>query len=326
MGKANNNPTKLLAYDTFLQSEGALSGKALPLGGNWSGAGDSGDFTVIAAEDLARRTETSDADLNTGRYAVAGSEEPTSSKVSVKVHWASAADSAAGIYRAGAFLRYSVEGGEPKNWLMAYFTNHVFSPPKTSSVVLCVAKRVAGTVTVLGEVTVIPKQGGPELDHTIALSASADGTWQAWAYAAGATAQPTPLLTGQDSALATGGTLAKGKGGFYDAYTSATARTRTYDNFTLLAAEPAEVVLYAGKTAEIRSEGYFRQDESGDYYGELPQRGADIYLEPEGDSGAINRIVIAARRNDIEVEADDHVTDKISVEVRVKERFLAPRG
>lgn len=40
---------------------------------------------------------------------------------------------------------------------------------------------------------------------------------------------------------------------------------------------------------------------------------------------AINRLAVLARRNDVEVEADDHVTDKHSVEVLVRERYLVPR-
>ena len=317
MGLANNNPTKLLAYDTFLQSEGALAGKTLPLGGTWAGAGDAVDLTVIAAEDLARRTEVGDADLNTGRYAIAGSEEPTSSKVSVKVTTPGGVVPTLGEnYRYGVFLRYI----DAENWLMAYIGDA--SPGTTLK--LFVAKRVAGTVTQLGRVDIgVP--GVSPFELTVSLQATSAGAWQAWAYNANATSEPAPLLTGQDAVLATVGTLAKGKGGFYDAHTYVKARTRTYDNFNLLAAEPASVMLYAGKTAEIRSEGYFRQDESGSYYGEFPPRGGDLYLDPEGDSGRINRLVLLARRNDVEVEADDHVTDKISVEVIATERFLAPR-
>lgn len=311
-GKANNNPTKLLAYDTFLQSAGSLAGKTLPLGGSWAGSGDTDDFTVDFASHVAKRTAVSDAALESGRYAIAGTEEPTSSKATVTVD---ANATLGGDFRRGVILRYT----DTNNWLMAVV--ELFTATETR---LAVYKRVTGTVSKIGQSSGL---GSLKQQHatTISLSAAANGTWQAWVYAAGATSEPAPLISGQDSALATGGTLAKGKGGFYDAQTSSSACTRDYDNFALLAAEPADVILYAGKVAEIRSEGYFRQDSTGTYYGEFPPRGADLYLEPEGDSGAINRLVIVSRRNDVETEADSNVTDKISVEVRVRERFLVPR-
>jgi hypothetical protein len=44
-----------------------------------------------------------------------------------------------------------------------------------------------------------------------------------------------------------------------------------------------------------------------------------------GPGGRINRLVVMARRNDVEVEADANVTDKHQIEVLARERFLAPR-
>jgi hypothetical protein len=286
------------------------------------------DFKVIAASDLAERTEKSDASLTAGRFATAGSEEPTSSKASVSLvaHETTLLQAlGAEEQRVGVFLRYV----SSEKWLMAVLEQRKESgfgvfPPIPAGIYLRVIKNVSGSVTVLDEARTGFSGGlSNTVEATVALSASSAGTWTAWTYT-GSTAGG-PLLEGQDSALATGGTLAKGKGGFYDAYTgSASTRTRKFDNFNLLAAEPASVMLYSGKTAEIRSEGYFRQDESGSYYGEFPQRGGDLYLDPEGDSGRINRLVIKARRNDVEVEEDSAVTDKMRVEVIAQERFLSP--
>lgn len=312
-GKANNNPTKLLAYDTFLQTEGALSGKTLPLGGTWAGAGDAADFSVNAAGDYIKRTEVSDSNLNNGRYAIAGTEEPVSAKVSVLVKsgdW----ESGTNTQRRGVFLRYT----NTENWLGGFVHNQ----PTFGSNRVAVIKRVAGVETVLHEETFDLHANTTGV--TVALACGSTGTWQFSATRANETA-PAAAWEGQDSVLATGGTLAKGKAGLYDAQTSAAVSERRFDNFTLLATEPAPVMLYSGKAAEIRSEGYFREDESGKYWGEFPPRGADLYLEPEGDSGRINRLVIVSRRNDVETEADSNVTDKISVEVRVRERFLIPR-
>lgn len=310
-GPVSNNTTALLAYDTFLQTEGNLAGKTLPLGGEWAEAGDAVRFKVIAAEDLARRTEVSDANLNTGAYAVAGTAEPTNVSVSIDVSRSTLEPGAEG--RWGVFARYS----NTENWLLAVIQT------EGKAVTLRVFKRVTGTVTQLASMTLANFHLSPLSDRVV-LSVNDAGGWRAW-QALSTADLGTPLLEGTDAVLATGGALAKGKVGFYDAYTSASANTRQFDNFSAAELEGPARVLYSGKVAEIRSEGYFRQDESGTYYGELPPRGSDLYLEPEGDSAAINRLVIVARRNDVEVEADSAVVDKISVEVKVRERFIAPR-
>jgi hypothetical protein len=313
-GLANNTPTKLLAYDTFLQTEGALAGKSAPLGGTWAGAGDTTDFSVIAADDVARRTATEDADIYTGRYAIVGSEEPTTSRASVDTVASTPVTLGASVR--GVFLRYS----STSNWVMAWLGIG------TSNAVLRVLKRVSGTVTELG-VASLPNNYLAEQVSTrrVSLAVSASGTWEAWLHDPSASAA-SPLITGYDAALATGGSLAKGKGGFYDAQTSFSGITRTFDNFNLLTGEDAGRVLYAGKVGELNDQGYERQDATGTYYGGASQhRGATFYLEPAGQSGAINRIVVALRRNDVVTEPDSHVEDKHSVEVKVRERFLAPR-
>jgi hypothetical protein len=307
VGIAVSTPTKLLAYDTFLQTEGSLTGKALPLGGTWAGAGDTDDFKVIVAEDLARRTAVSDDDLNTGRYAIAGSEEPTTAKVSVTQN-SNVALFGGGIRR-GVFLRYS----NTENWLMAGLESFGGLP------VLRVYKRVAGTVTQLRESPPISSFNGTNRVIT-SLFAGADGTWQAWAYESGTT-EPSPVLEGSDTALAAGGTLEKGKGGIYDAQTTATAITRYYDEFSLLSGSQAGRVCFSGKSCTLSSDGFTRQDSTGKYEGSASlYRGGNLYLNP-----GLNRIVIAMRRNDAAQEADDHVTDQHTTEVLVRERFLAPR-
>jgi hypothetical protein len=37
-----------------------------------------------------------------------------------------------------------------------------------------------------------------------------------------------------------------------------------------------------------------------------------------------SRVAVKMRRNDVTTEPDEHVTDKQKVEVRIRERFLAP--
>lgn len=318
-GIATNTPNKLLAYDTFLQTAGNLdTPKALPLGGNWSEASKTGanGFVVNEGEHLVRRTALSDGALTTGCFAIAGTEEPTTSKATIAIK--ASGESSTDIYQRGVFLRY----GSTEKWLMAYLKlNH----EPFQAFKLVVAKREgAGAPTVLGETSSL---SFPTIQYYVSLSAAADGTWQAWAYRTSLTAEPLPLLEGQDSVLATGGTLAKGKGGFYDAWNSASAMTRYYDNFTLLEGETPKAVVYSGKSAQVRSDvGYLAQDSTGTYAGPpMLYRGSNFQLQPDGGSGNVNRLAVALRRNDVEAETDSAVTDKQALEVVVRERFLAPR-
>lgn len=315
-GLAASAPTKLLAYDTFLQAEGALAGKTLPLGGTWAGAGDVDDFTVIAASGVARRTAVSDSGLGNGRYAIAGLEEPTTAKASV--HYLvqdPEQKEAGGASRRGVFLRYTAT----TNWLMASVELLLMGH------YLKVRKCVAGVETSIGKILLPSPLGDGSAKTVVSLEATAEGAWRAWAHAPGATA--APLLSGHESVLATGGALAKGRGGFYDSYIAAGARTREFDDFSLLAGDLANRVCYSGKEAELRHDGFLREDSTGTYYGTTSlYRGADLYLEPAGGSGRINRVVVAMRRNDVETELDTPIpTDKHSLTVLARERFLAPR-
>jgi len=70
------------------------------------------------------------------------------------------------------------------------------------------------------------------------------------------------LWVGEDSDLATGGTLATGKIGFYDVETGVSACTRNNDNFAAWA--PAnDVVAYALQDVKISTRGHFRRSADG---------------------------------------------------------------
>lgn len=130
---------------------------------------------------------------------------------------------------------------------------------------------------------------------------------------------------GVDSDLGPEGALYTGMVGLVHANTAASGRALLGTEFHFW--EPAEnVVCHAGKSIEFNSQGVLRESEDGKTWGppDLP-RGGNFYLEPAGADGRINRIVIVARRNDVEVEPDNHVEDRHTVEIKVRERYLLPR-
>jgi len=326
-GVAQPSPSKLLAYDPFNQTEGNLATKSLTFGGTWSGAGDAVDFKVIAASHLAQRTETLDASRYAGRYAIAGSTEATTCKVQCDGNATKSTESGSNAAARGVFARYT----NTENWVMAYLESYESGSTRARFVVV---KNVAGVQTQLGvrgELgELLPTEwwsgsGVVGKTMTVALYIGEGGLWQAWAYEAG-TGEATPLLEGTDTDFAVGGSLAKGKVGFYDVWMGVNAMTRQYDNFQATLADAANRVCYSGRQIEFNSDEVLRQDASGTYDGQPDiSRGGDFYLDPGGESGRINRIAVRMRRNDVEAERDTAVTDKHTAEILVTERYLLPR-
>lgn len=296
---SSGTPTTLSAHDEFDQSEGTLSGKTLPLGGTWSGAGDAVDFKVvpppIGTNQRLQRIEVSDADLNTGRYAIAGSAEPTTVQVSASV--------VAGVVtaekmRLGILARYS----STENWVMAVVTASfvvIGNPILTLSVI----KRVAGTVTVLGEAK---GASATSLASTaITLFVGANGSWKATAAGGLSTA-----IEGQDAALASSGALEKGKSGIYDAWTSASANTRNLDNFTVFTSSVSDAAVFASKKAEVRWDRYQREDSGGTLW--VPRadyKGSYFRPPPARREGRSNRTIVKLSRYNTDTMQDAAIDD-----------------
>jgi hypothetical protein len=150
----------------------------------------------------------------------------------------------------------------------------------------------------------------------LTLTVLSDGTWSASVDLGG-----LKTVSGQDSDFATGGVLASGKPGIYDARVSSSAVTRTIDKFNCLSAAEAGRVCFASKKAEVRWDETERQDATGTYYGEPSSYRGDRFFVPVGNS----RLALKMRRNDIDLEPDANVTDKQEVEVKITERVLAPQ-
>lgn len=316
-GIASNSPTSLLAYDNFEQEEGNLEGKALPLGGTWSEVNKTGEsgFKVIAGSAqgrYAQRTKTGDSALNSGCFALAGTAERTDFSASVVVKGGTTMRE--GQSYIGILGRYA---STTKYMAAVLFTRgtkiclKVFI--KNGSEEVESATAYTGVGVTASNTSITSNQ-----DVTVTLGVSSSGSWTASAGSAS--------LVGTSTLLATGGALATGKVGLYDAYTVGTSGTRKVDSFAVLGLEATPIVCYAGKRIEFRSDGVERQDSSGTYYGQPSMvRGGNLYLAPAGDSGRINRLAVRMRRNDVEAEPDENVTDKHSVEVLVTERYLIPR-
>lgn len=182
--------------------------------------------------------------------------------------------------------------------------------------------RIAGVDTLLAYTTSSPVQ--PNALYPMRLIAFPSGRFIAAFFGPGGDVQA--VLDGRNSALATGGALAAGKGGFGDWCTAGFPATRSYDRF-YIATPPAEsVTINSGRTLELRHDGAKRLDAGGTYWGNPTYRGSPVFVPVAGTRGRKTRIAVIARRNDIVTAPDDAITDSTIVELRYTPRYLiAPR-
>ena len=276
----------IVARDEFDQTAGALTGKVLPLGGTWAGAGDADDFSINATTKKAERTAVSD----TGpRFGLAG----TATFATVEVGFTPGNSTVIGP-RIGILARYV----DASNYLAAYF--EVIGAGRAQ---LNVVKVVAGVSTTLGTVEDLTTQ------QAISLIVTAAGGWSL------KNSVGDVLLSGSDSVLATGGALASGRIGLYDYNSTATAATRIYDNFNVSTPD-IQHVISASQAVVADHESIRRTD------GARPPIVTGRYLTcpPAGREGRTHRMAIKLRRNDVDLLTDDQMADLQRVDVTVTPR------
>jgi hypothetical protein len=122
--------------------------------------------------------------------------------------------------------------------------------------------------------------------------------------------------------LATGGTLASGKSGIYD-YNEQAGITRYYDNFAVYTPTAEPIVVYSGRNMQVRHDDTIRQDSTGTYTGWPQSYRGSRFLVPTGTS----RVMVKAKRNDVDVDQDANVTDATQIQIAYTPRGLAvPRS
>lgn len=294
------NPTAFSARDEFNQSAGALTGKTAPVGGTWAGAGDATDFAVEATGHTAQRTAVSDAASTVGRFAVSGAAATTNQAVEV----AAKASAFPATGEMGVLARYV----DTSNWFAATLD------PGTSDI------HVTVMVAASASTTSIPMQRPMDVGtyRTVRLLVFANGTW--FLFVDGVLAR-----SGSNSALATGGALASGKPGVYDAWQTSTASTRNYDNF-LAFVPTADAAIFASQSLEIRHDRVIREDSAGAVWTPVTSvRGDYLRWPPGGLEGRPTRFIVKASRNDPDTGTDPGI-DNISVRAYVRPSWLIVPG
>lgn len=299
-------PFTFTANDDFNQTSGGLNGKTAPVGGAWTTSGDADDFTIDTTNHVASRTAVSDSGP-TGRWAVIGSSL-TSTFVEV-TFWQSAL--VGGGVHPALIARYA----NTTNYLGLFF-----GPDLGPQVQLI--KRISDTPTTIDQWQApedFPNLLAASSNITARLYVDADGSWKVWLGVDGAT--PALVGTGRDSALATGGSLASGKGGFFDINETGGACTRRYDKFKLWT-PPSDAVAFASQSLSIGTDGAFREDSSGAADGPVTHKIGDNPRLPQ--SGLEDRTVeVFAKlsRGDLE-EIPDSGIDDVSGRLYVRRSWL----
>jgi hypothetical protein len=285
-------PSSFSARDEFDQAAGSLAGKTAPAGGVWVEAGDAARFTVETAGKTAERTATGDADINTGAYAVSGVAAFAAQSVQVDVKRSSVSGLGPDECYQGPLARYV----DVNNWLMATLVHNSLTGGLALAWRLIVRKRVAGTVATLYNQTISALGAGSF--YSVRLTADVGGRWSAWYFPAG-TEPGAAAATGQHPDLATGGALASGKPGFYDAVTTGNSKTRNFDNFSAFGPTP-DAAIFAGQSLEWAHDGVTREDSTGSFWQRVSSfRGQHLRLAPGAQEGRSNRIIVKASRGPV---------------------------
>ncbi len=308
----------LIAADDFaLQTGGALAGKtpALVPSGTWSESGDTDDFTVHTTFGNVYRLAVSDADLRTGQYIRCGSGILANVTVQADVYVKDGNNS----LRQGVFARYV----DTNNWLMAVY--EVYS---NFDIDLTLYKRVAGTETQLFKATL--PWGIVDTWRTLQLTADSSGNVVVYEGPTGG------VLTGRVLVLADtdldSGAIDDGGYGMYDAYTSATALTRYYNNFSVTTPTTStplvDHALWSGKKTKFLHHNCVREDSSSLGYGRVPVfAGQHLRIPPATLNRQKSRLVIKRRRySSDDGFADTGLTDNMTADLTVTPRVALTGG
>lgn len=206
----------ILAYSNFTTESGAMTGDSLGVGGTWTGAGDSDDFTVAAG--VATRNAVSDTSgVHTGRFAIASGPTFTGTDVRFDLKRSAAANCSG-----RAIARYS----DVNNFVEAEIA--LLNGP---NVTVEVYKRASSTNALIGPTLTTDVPSANDTWYSARFVVEDDGEFAVWVVPQG---EPwgEPVIAGQDNALATAGALASGKAGIQDIQVGGTANTRSYDNFS----------------------------------------------------------------------------------------------
>ena len=313
-GRAVSETTSaLIAADDFEgHAAGTLNGKtpSITAGGNWTGSGASPDFSVVAGG-VVQRTASSDTTL-AGRFMRAGTAVATAIDVRADISLSARSGNEGGV-----FARYV----DTNNFILAIRTSSTTSDPGLFYPSTVLYKRVSGVNTFLGLAFGV-------VTARLSLTVNADGSIVVRGGAAGDSSLSTLFSYAGDANTQSGGALDDGAYGIYHQNTSATSASVTIDNFTATTPSATSTidqpVVFSGRKLQVTNEAALTASSDGAYLANTPVReGNYLLLPPATRNGQKSRIVVRARRDDIEEQFEDTgLTDDLTAKLSVTPRVL----
>lgn len=281
------------ARSEFNTESGAITGDALAVGGTWTGAGDTDDFS--ASGGVATRTTVSDSSTNIASGRVVTASTPTLTDCTARVDFTVSY----GVgYRLGVVLRYV----DINNFLACYLDTF-------SLTTLRIVKVIGGVATEIAQR--IAAEPAASTTHTIEASAYSNGQVTA---AVGLKGSELPYIaTAFDATLLSGATLDDGKVGLVDWNTAGIPNTRTFDSF-LAWVPPVDAVMFASQSVQLATSGITREDTGGTAFGPVSIVNGDLPRFPNRSSGGTVGVLVKASRGDFQALPDSGIDD-ISVRV-----------
>lgn len=269
------------ARSEFTTESGAITGDSLTVGGTWAHAtnSDTDDFSVAAG--VATRTATSDTGTLplSGRAVTVSTTSHTTAVVRVDAKNGTTTTS---CYQ-GLILRGNSTGATGM---------YVGMGLNSAVAVVAVAGYSSGSA-VFGA-NYYPGGGASSTDfYTLQVTVLSTGYYLVEYGLQGSSLET--IVAGQHSSLATGGVLASGRIGIWDSNTSASASTRTYDNFSLWVPD-SDAVAYASQSAQLTTDGIYREDSGGTAYGPVSSVIGDLprFPVPPQSGGTVETLLIPA--------------------------------
>jgi hypothetical protein len=296
----------LIAADDFeSHSAGTLNGKTPPItaGGNWTGAGTT-DFSVVAGG-FVSRTASGDV-FPLGRYMRAGTAVATAIDVRADTRGDNILSNSVGL-----FARYV----NASNFLLL----------ARVGIGLALYKVLSGVETSLGFAftsTFLTTQ------RRISLEVLANGAVVCREGPANSASLTTIISYAGDADTQSGGALASGGYGFAHVVSTSESRAGEIDNFTATTPSASSTidqpVVFSGRRVDIDQNSAETASSDGSYYAPTPVReGNYLLLPPATRNGQKSRIVVRARRDDLESGfADTGLTDDLTAKVSVTPRVL----
>lgn len=317
-GQLSQAPGTIAAFDNFTTGtlSGSLNARTPAVGAAWAATGSTTDFTVEAGQ--VKRATASDA---SPRYAVVGAALGNSrASLVCSATTLSLGGTPVPAVTSGVILRWV----DANNYAFCRVSREFASPSRHYHIELGV--KVAGTIEVLASVeeVIAVGVGGGTMAFNVTLSATTDGALSATGFLTGETHGPFPAfsLAASSAALATGGALASGKGGFLDENAPSSASTRRYSLLSVTSLPAIPAVIQPSQSLEVRSDSTIAEDSSGTYAGPVPEyRGSRFYVPQAGSAKRTSRIIVRADRNDLEESDQQAIGDAFGVQVFVTPRY-----